>query len=141
MPNHASVTLVGHLGADPATKHLPSGDVVCQFSLATTRKRKDEALTTWWRCAMWGKRGEVIARHLRKGDPILVTGEPHLRPWTDQSGAQRASLDVEVRDFSFIGGKGEVPRDTTPAREARWDEAGVADDDIPFAAHERGWVA
>lgn len=105
MPNHAQATLAGHLGQDPVTRTTQMGESVTSFSLATNRKRRDESITTWWRCTCWGKRGEVIAQYLRKGDPILVTGEVCNRPWTDQDGSQRMSLDVEVRDFSFLGSK------------------------------------
>lgn len=148
MPNHAQVTLVGHLGRDPQTKHVPSGESVTEFSIATSRKRKDGESTTWWRCAMWGKRGEVIARYLKKGDPILVSGEPHMRPWTDNTGAERQSLEVDVREFAFIGGKGEQQSAPPQQRQAsqRMDAGNRAsmaaqapggapedfDDDIPF---------
>jgi single-strand DNA-binding protein len=133
MPNYAHVTLIGHLGRDPETKHTPAGDAVTEFSLATSRKRATGETTTWWRCAMWGKRGEVIARYLRKGDPILVVGEPHLRPWTDQEGAQRQSLEVDVKDFTFVGGKGEAPPAGAPASApATRPQQHDFDDDIPF---------
>jgi single-strand DNA-binding protein len=157
MPNYAQVTLIGHLGHDPETKHVPSGESVTEFSVATSRKRKDNETTTWWRCAMWGKRGEVIAQYLRKGDPILVTGEPHMRPWTDNTGAERQSLEVDVREFAFVGGRGEqsVPAPQQRPTSERMDAqnrasmaaqapAGSGYDDgseIPFNAHERGWIA
>lgn len=129
MPNFASVTLVGHLGKDPVTRQT-NGDSVTNFSVATNRKRRDQPpITTWWRAACWGKRGDAIARHLKQGDPILVTGEPLLRPWLDQDGIQRFSLDVEVSDWAFVGGKepgaaGAMP-DAPP-------EPGSYDHDIPF---------
>jgi len=145
MPNHAQCTIVGHLGSDPATKQTPGGDSVTEFSVATSRKRKDGESTTWWRCAMWGKRGETIAKYLKKGDPILVSGEPHIRPWTDNTGAQRQSLEVDVRDFAFVGGKGDqqaAPRQTSErmdagnrASMAAQAPAGATDDfdsEIPF---------
>ncbi|NCA72515.1 MAG: single-stranded DNA-binding protein [Sphingobacteriia bacterium] len=154
MPNHAQVTLVGHLGQDPATKQVGS-DSVTEFSIATSRKRKDKngdlhESTTWWRCAMWGKRGEVIARYLKKGDPILVSGEPHVRPWTDNAGAERQSLEVDVREFAFVGGRGEQSappqQRQQPERMDSQNRASMAaqapsDFDIPFAAYERRWIA
>jgi len=153
MPNHAQVTLVGHLGQDPEQRYLPNGDPVVNFSIATTRKRKDGDVTTWWRCAMFGKRASVITQYLKKGDPILVTGEPHMRPWTDSAGAQRQSLEVDVRDFAFVGGKGDqqqaAPRQTSErmdagpkASMAAQAPAGGAefDDDIPFTRYESRWV-
>lgn len=106
MPNHASVTLAGHLGKDPQTRHTPAGESVTSFSLATTiNKKRDTERTTWWNCSAWGKRGEVIAQYLRKGDPILVTGEPSLRKYQTQDGRDGVSLEVNVQGFSFLGSK------------------------------------
>lgn len=143
MPNFSTVTLVGHLGRDPETKYTPGGDAVTEFSIATSRKRGDTETTTWWRCTMWGKRGEAIAKHLAKGDPILVSGEPFMRPWTDSNGKERQSLEIDARDFAFIGSRGE--RSDRPAKTERSTSAptpppgGAAfDDDIPFRSYMTG---
>jgi hypothetical protein len=48
---------------------------------------------------------------------------------------------VDVRDFAFVGGKGEQSapaQQPVPEGGGAWDGA---DQDIPFAAQERGWVA
>ena len=103
MPNYASVTLVGHLGKDPETKSLNSGDTVTSFSIATSRKRGDNETTTWWNCSLFGKRGEALARYLRKGDPVLVHGEPYQRKYQTSDGRDGVSLDVVCSDFAFIG--------------------------------------
>lgn len=107
MPNFATAVVMGHLGRDPETRYLPSGESVTNVSVATTRKRKDGETTTWWRGAVWGKRGEALAQYLKKGDPVLLTGEPFQREWTDQQGATRISLEMDVRDWAFASGKGD----------------------------------
>lgn len=144
MPNFSSVTLVGHLGRDPETKQLSSGDSLTSFTLATNKKRKDEDVTTWWNCTAWGKRGETIAKFLKKGDPILVVGEPCLRQYTTDNGVKGSSLEVDVRDWSFVGAK-----DSSSERPARSDggysrdqarnaassdfqKPRFRDDDVPF---------
>ena len=130
MPNFAQVTLIGHLGKDPETKTVGS-DTVTSFSLATSRKRKGEECTTWWNCSMWGKRGETIRQYLGKGDPILVTGEPYQRPYTTKDGREGVALEVDVRDWSFVGVKGDqsAPRQSSqPPSAGRTDY----DDEIPF---------
>lgn len=147
MPNYASCTLIGHLGRDPELRHTPNGDSVASFSLATNRKRKDGETTTWWRCTLFGRRGEVLCEYLRKGDPVLVSGEPYMRPWTDKTGAERMALEVDVRDFAFVGGKDahQAPQEATGGRrehgpapsnmgdaQAAQMAAGDLDDDIPF---------
>jgi single-strand DNA-binding protein len=156
MPNYASVTLAGHLGRDCETKYLPAGDAITSFSIATSRKWKDKSgeqkeETTWWNCSMFGKRGEVIAKYLRKGDPILIHGEPSMRKYQTQDGRDGVSLDVRVSDFAFIGAKGDQTRQeprgggagdgayqpADHARQAAYSASGGGtdklDDDIPFA--------
>lgn len=134
MPNYASVTLVGHLGKDPVTKSLPSGDSVTSFSIATSRKRKDEEHTTWWNCSLFGKRGETLAQYLKKGDPVLIHGEPFLRQYSSANGDGQ-SLDVVVNDFAFIGAKGaqSAPVSHAPVSGSRQAPSMTAmDEDIPF---------
>lgn len=102
MPNMALVVLIGHLGRDPEMRQISSGDSVVTFSMATTRKRKEQELTTWWRCTVWGKRGQVIMQYLKKGDAIQVTGEPYQTSY-EKDGQTRTMMEIEVRDFSFVG--------------------------------------
>lgn len=109
MPNHAHVVLIGHLGKDPEIRTTPTGDEVAVFSLATTRKRAQEEITTWWRCTVWGKRAAVIGQYVAKGDALQIVGEPVLRPYTDRDGVPRVSLDVHVADFTILGGRKDAP--------------------------------
>lgn len=46
MANFASVTLIGHLGRDVELKSLADGTSVANFSLATSRKRRDSETST-----------------------------------------------------------------------------------------------
>ncbi len=75
MPNHSSVTLVGHI-AEP--KITGEGDNMCaRFSLAVTRKRKAGDLTTWWSVTCWRKDAAFVAQYVKKGALLLVEGEPY----------------------------------------------------------------
>ena len=143
MPTFCQVTLIGHLGKDPETKAVGS-DTVTAFSLATTRKRKDQEFTTWWNCSMWGERGKRIGQYLGKGDPILVTGEAYQRPYTTKDGREGVALEVDVRDWSFVGVKGDQggpsrQRDSRGAHSATQGASSASnsgpadyDDAIPF---------
>lgn len=152
MPNFASVTLIGHIGRDPETKTTQGGDTVTSFSVATNRKTKDADVATWWNCTAWGKRGEVIAQWLKKGDPICVQGEPCLRPYTTKDGRDGMSLEVAVQSFTFVGGKGDGqgaaqeqrPAKDRPAAQAPSGGGGAGgavpfNDDIPFDRYGRGF--
>jgi len=138
MPNYASITLIGHIGRDVETKVLASGTTVANFSIAHTRKRKDGDVTTWYRCALFGARGEALAKYLGKGDPVLIQGEPYLRTYTANDGTERTSLEVDVREWAFVGGKGqghESGGDYQPSARAAPANSATAEDfndDIPF---------
>ena len=140
MANYASVTLVGHLGRDVDLKYLADGTAVANFSLATSRKRKDGEVSTWWRCVLFGKRGEAIAQYLHKGDPVLIQGEPYLRSYTAKDGSERQSLECDVKEWAFVSSKGGSPAmdkyEQQIANRQKVDaQAPVAndfDDDIPF---------
>jgi single-strand DNA-binding protein len=152
MPNYASITLVGHLGKDPQSKQLNDGQTVVSFSIATSRKRGDNEICTWWNCSLFGKRGEALARFLKKGDPVLVHGEPVLRKYTANDGTDGVSLDVTCSDFAFIGSKSDSSVNQghdsntpsqTPQRAAQSASAASGadyDTDIPFAAYQAGWI-
>lgn len=99
--------LCGNLGNDPELKYTPSGTPVCNFSLATneTWKKDGEKMqkTTWHRCVVWGKIGEVISEHFKKGDKILITDSTiDNRKW-EQDGVTRYTSEIVVRGFEFIG--------------------------------------
>jgi single-strand DNA-binding protein len=140
MSNFASVTLIGHLGRDVELKSLSDGTSVANFSLATSRKRRDSETSTWWRCALFGKRGEALAQYLHKGDPVLIQGEPYLRTYTDKEGSERQSLECDVKEWAFVSSKGDrqesggytAPQASRPKVDAQAPAGNDFDDDIPF---------
>lgn len=134
MANFASVTLVGHLGRDVELKSLADGTMVANFSVATARKRKDSEMATWWRCTLFGKRGEALAQYLHKGDPVLIQGEPYLRSYTANDGSERQSLECDVREWAFVSSKSERPGGAGYAAPSAAPPAPAMDfnDDIPF---------
>ncbi len=141
MSNFASVTLIGHLGRDVELKSLSDGTSVANFSLATSRKRRDSETSTWWRCALFGKRGEALAQYLHKGDPVLIQGEPYLRTYTDKEGSERQSLECDVKEWAFVSSKGDrqesggytaPPQASKPKVDAQAPAGNDFDDDIPF---------
>ena len=139
MASFASVVLIGHLGRDVDTKFLSDGTLVANFSIATSRKRKDGEVATWWNCTLFGKRGDALAQYLHKGDPVLIQGEPYLRSYTANDGSERQSLELDVREWAFVGSKGERQDGggyaAPPASKPQADPQAQVDDfndDVPF---------
>jgi len=100
------VILVGNLGRDPEVRTFQSGGKVCNLSIATSEAWRDKATgerkekTEWHRVAIFNERlAEVAEKYLRKGAKVYLEGQIETRKWTDQSGAEKFSTEVVLRQF------------------------------------------
>lgn len=109
------VFLMGRLGADPIQRETKTGFPVVQFSLATSRKTRQEdeegndslsEETQWHRVVVWGRQGEACAKYLRKGNPVLVEGNIRSHAYTAKDGNEKQSFEVHADAVSFIGAHG-----------------------------------
>jgi len=127
------IAIVGYLGRDPELRFTPEGTPVCNFSVATTEKRKDRSgelqdVTTWFQVALFGRRAEVAKEYLSKGSQVWLEGSLTLNQWTDNEGATRASLEVRATDIKFLSSSGEKASAATATARA----TSSIDDDVPF---------
>ncbi|NJO43035.1 MAG: single-stranded DNA-binding protein [Cyanobacteria bacterium CRU_2_1] len=100
------VTLVGRAGRDPEVKYFESGSVVCKFTLAVDRRRKNSDEPDWFNLEIWGKPAEVAANYVRKGSLIGVSGALKFDRWQDRAtGAERTSPVIRVDDLRLLGSK------------------------------------
>jgi single-strand DNA-binding protein len=107
MANVNVVILVGNITRDPDLKYLPSGSPVCELGLAVNRKwtnadgqAKEEV--TFVDCTAFGKPAEVLAKYVKKGDPLYVQGRLKLDQWEAQDGSKRSKLRVVIDNFQFL---------------------------------------
>ena len=113
-----SVNLIGRVGADPELKTTQSGKSVCSFNLAV--KSRDN--TNWIKLVFWNNLAEVVAKYIRKGEQLGVTGEINVREY-EVEGTKRTAFEINVNDITFIGSKKES---ANPVEEID------ASDDLPF---------
>ena len=71
--------IVGNLGRDPELRYTPQGTAVCNFTVATSERRKSasgepEETTTWFRVSAWGRQAELANEFLTKGRQVYVEG-------------------------------------------------------------------
>ena len=145
MASFNKITIVGYLGRDPELRYTPQGVPVCDFSVATTERKKDKSgefqdLTTWFKVTFWRNQAEIASQYLAKGRQVYIEGRLSQREYQDRDGNTRYSLDVQGTDLHFIGSRGEEgfsPKaGERPAsrEEPSHDEppAAITDDDIPF---------
>lgn len=104
------VILVGNLGRDAETKFTPSGVPVSRFSVATSRRWKDQATgewkeeTDWTNVSVW--RQENLANYLTKGKQVYVEGRLQTRSYEDKDGQKRYATEVVAEDVILLGGRG-----------------------------------
>jgi single-strand DNA-binding protein len=104
--------LVGNVGKDPEMRYMPNGNAVCNFSIATTESWKNkqtgeyENATEWHNCAVFGKFGEVVGKHLKKGAKVYVEGKLKTEKWNDKtSGQERSAVKVTVSELQLLDSK------------------------------------
>jgi single-strand DNA-binding protein len=152
------VFLLGHLGKDAETKFTPSGISVSKFSLATSRRSKDQQtgewkeITDWHNIVMW--RTENVSNYLLKGKQIFLEGRIESRSYEDKEGQKKYITEIVCEGANVIllggGGRGgDVPdaggdyeRPVSMPRSARPQPAsappaedfgqGGSEDDVPF---------
>src|SRR5579862_7217536 len=106
------VILIGHLGADPETRAMPSGMTVANLRLATTESWKDkqsgeqQERTEWHKVALFGRLGEIAAEYLRKGSQVYIEGRLRTRKWQDKEGRDRYTTEIIANDMQMLGGRG-----------------------------------
>lgn len=135
------VTALGNLGADPELRMTQGGQGVLNLRLACTetyldKEKKKQERTEWVSVTIWGKRGEGLAKILKKGDRILVEGSLRTSSYEDRDGNKRYKTEVIAREVLLQGSPG-GKREREPAREEPDQDPSNtggfdADDDIPF---------
>lgn len=155
------VMLIGRLGKDPETRYMPSGDAICNFSIATSEVWKDKNTgekkesTEWHNIVAFNKLAEIAKTYLRKGSLVFVEGKIKTEKWTDQNNVQRYTTKIQISELKMLGSKADsagytnfddatnsMPKTTNiPADAANTAnnytpppqvESGLVDSDIPF---------
>ncbi|HZS51340.1 MAG TPA: single-stranded DNA-binding protein [Bryobacterales bacterium] len=152
------VILLGHLGRDAEIKYTPNGASRCTFTLATSRRWKDQQTgewkeeTDWHNVVLW--RSENVAPHLQKGKQVYVEGRLQTRSWEDKDGNKRYTTEIIADNLILLGGRGgeaigagdEDPasasasgprsagagRGFTAAPQSDMASQEISDDDVPF---------
>lgn len=106
MPNFANITLIGHCGRDIELKYGQSGTAFASTSLAVNVGKKEDP-PSWYKVTFFGKQAELANEYLKKGSAVLVHGQPRISEWTNKEGVKQTTVEVNVREMTFLGGKSE----------------------------------
>ena len=102
------VFLIGRLTRDPELRYTQGGTSIASFSVANNRaytsQNERKEMVSFFNCIAWGKPGEVIAQHCKKGQRIGIEGRLQQRSWQDQNGQKRNTVEIVVENFQFLSG-------------------------------------
>ena len=128
------VIVLGNLGKDPDLRHLPNGDAVCNFSLATTESLKDKEgnkqdKTEWHNIVIFRKLAEIAGEYLKKGRPVYIEGRLQTRKWQDKEGKDRYTTEIVADQMQMLGSREEAKEVAKTPASANFDDM---ESDIPF---------
>ena len=151
------VILVGNLGKDPETRYAPSGEAMCNITVATSESWKDKQtgekkeLTEWNRVVVHGKLAEICSQYLSKGSLVYVEGSLRTRKY-QKDGVDHYATEIRADQMRMLDKRPEgqqgatsqqsqAPRPQAAPRPAQAAPAPIGasgsgfddmDDDIPF---------
>lgn len=127
-----NLTLEGRLGVDPETRYTGNGDPVATFSFASSEKVRGEEITSWVRVVAFGKKAELCASYLKKGQRHVLSGRLRVRKYESDTGGG-TSVELLLNDIVFIDRAEENAEQRQQNRQqATPPPADDFDDDIPF---------
>lgn len=130
------IFLIGRLTKDPELRYTQGGTSIASFSLANNRtymaQNERKEMVSFFNCIVWGKPGEVIAQHCKKGQRIGIEGRLQQRSWTDQNGKKHSTVEIVVENFQFLTSGTHKENDEAPL---------PSDEDIPVPNYDESYPA
>ena len=136
------VIIVGNLGADPDAKSMPSGNMVANFSVATTESWNDrdtgerQEKTEWHRVVFFGRIAEIADQYLKKGSQVYVEGKLQTRKWEDRDGNERRTTEIVGSQLEMLGDRMSSGSNQSNNMDQSTSKSKFSDDefddDIPF---------
>ncbi len=119
------IFLIGRVGHTPALK-VTNQTSVCNITLAVDDRVKvndqwtDQ--TEWFRCTAFGKTADVMAKYVKKGSLLFVSGKMKSRKYTGKDGIEKTAWEVTVGTLQLLDPKSEgeeQPGETQAQTEAK----------------------
>ena len=105
------IILIGRVGKDPDVRTLQDGNLVANFTLATSERYRDKNTgetkesTECHSIACWRGCAELAQKYVRKGRQLYIEGKIHTSEFTDRDGVTRKKTEIIAETLNFIGPK------------------------------------
>jgi single-strand DNA-binding protein len=130
------IVIAGALGKDAVLRRTQAGEPVLGFTVAVDDGYGENKSTMWFDVNVWGKRGQSLEPHLKKGTRVTVAGELGARQHEAKTYFTCRASDVAIQG----GGDRSASHSREQERDSYGNNVGSApanfsrdlDDDIPF---------
>ena len=99
--------IIGRVTQDPQLRTTPSGQSVCNFSIATNRNWTDsetkerQEKTEFHNIVTWRRLAEIANQYLTKGSLVMIEGRIETRSWDDQGGNKRYRTEIIAENMQL----------------------------------------
>lgn len=100
-----NINVIGRLTADPTMRTTQSGKSVLSFSIAVNSGFGENEKTDFFDISLWEDYARSMSGILTKGKQIGVTGEVHLKEFTDKSNNTYRGLEITNAQITLCGKK------------------------------------
>ena len=129
-----NITAAGRLGADPEIKTTRGGKAFVSFSIGCRNgwdKEAKKEKTEWLRCSAFGKTGETISKHCKKGDFIIATSVSMETTKSEKDGQTKYYTNFTVWSMEF-GPKATSAGSSSHDQSEVYENVATEDSEPPF---------
>ena len=125
-----TICIAGTIGKDAVIRRTQAGEPILGFSVAVDDGYGENKQTMWFDVALWGKRGQALEPHLKKGTKVTVSGD-----FSTRLHENKTYFTCRANDITIQGG-GDRPAKQERRQEPNRDSYGNLhedlNDDLPF---------
>lgn len=99
--------IIGRVTQDPQLRTTPSGQPVCNFSIATNRiwndsdTRERQEKTEFHNIVAWRRLAEIANQYLLKGSLVMIEGRIETRSWDDPQGNRKYRTEIIAENMQL----------------------------------------
>lgn len=130
-----SITISGNVTRDIELKKSASGMSVGKFSVASNKSVKSgdsyEKKATFFNVVVFGKYAETLAKFVKKGSPVVVTGSLDINNY-EKDGEKKTWVSILCNNVRLFKGGSGGSSSATGQDDLFGSDSGASDSDIPF---------
>ena len=136
--NINAVSISGYLTRDAEKRVTTAGSTVVNFGVAVNDRVQNKQTGEWedrpnfFECVVFGKYGDSMEQHLRKGVKAAIKGKLHYSSWETKDGSKRSKVEVVAEQIDLMSQGKKTQQEPAQVPYSAPQPQEVYDEDIPF---------